>query len=91
NEEEIKALAAYTEDLLEEAGSRSLVLNFGRVEYLSSSLVGVLVALHKKLEAAGGRLVLCGVHGQPAEVLDTMRLTRLLNIRGDEQEALQAF
>ncbi len=91
NEEEIKALAAYLEDLIEATGSPKLVFHFGQVEYLSSSFVGVLVAAHKKVEAAGGRLVLCGLRRQPAEVLDTMRLTKLLHICGEEQEALQRF
>jgi anti-anti-sigma factor len=89
NEDEIKALAAYLEDLIEAAGARKVALDFGPVEYLSSSFVGVLVAVHKKLEAAGGRLVLFGLRGQPEEVLHTMRLTQLLHVAGDEQEALQ--
>ncbi len=91
NEDEIKALAAYLEDLIEAAGPRKIVFNFGQVEYLSSSFVGILVALHKRLEATGGRLVLCGLRGQPAEVLETMRLTQLLHVCGEEEEALQRF
>src|SRR5437870_10863044 len=42
--------------LVDEEGWRKLLLNFGNVEYLSSAALGKLITLHKKLQAAGGRL-----------------------------------
>jgi anti-sigma B factor antagonist len=66
-------------------------LNFGNVEYLSSAALGKLITLNKKLQGAQGKLILCNIHPQIYEVFEITRLNKLLNIRKDEQDALQQF
>jgi anti-anti-sigma factor len=68
-----------------------LVLDFGKVDRLDSTMLGQLISLHKKVKAAGGRLALCRLNPELLEVFETLRLTRLLDIYGEEQEALQSF
>ena len=77
-------------DLVDRQGQRLVVLNFGRVVGLTSRMLGQVVALHKKLQAAGGRLVLCGVSPFLDEVFQTAELPGALCIRDGEDEALQA-
>ena len=72
-------------------GRRRFVLNFGRVTGLASRTLGVLVGLHKKLEAVGGRLVLCEVSPFLYEFFETAHLPGLLCIRGGEEEAVRAL
>jgi anti-anti-sigma factor len=72
-------------------GRRLLVLNLGRVTGLASRALGVLVGLHKKLDAAGGRLVLCEVSPFLYEFFDTARLPGLLCFRSGEEEAVRAL
>src|SRR5689334_18255574 len=47
--------------LVRDEGRLRIALDFGRVESLTSNMLGKLVALHNAVEAAGGRLVFCSV------------------------------
>jgi hypothetical protein len=77
-------------DLVDRQGQHLVVLNFGRALGLTSRMLGQVVALHKKLRAAGGRLVLCEVSPFSYEVFETAELPGALCIRDGEGEALQA-
>jgi anti-anti-sigma factor len=68
-----------------------LVLDFGKVDRMDSTMLGQLIALHKKIQAAGGRLALCRLNTELLEVFETLKLNRLLAIYADEQEALGSF
>jgi anti-sigma B factor antagonist len=77
--------------LVDAAGRRKLVVNFGPVEYLPSLAVGKLVMLNRKVQAAKGRLALCRLYPTVQEVLDTAHLTPLLHIYATEPEAIASF
>jgi anti-sigma B factor antagonist len=77
--------------LVDDQRRRNLVLNFAAVEYLSSAALLKLMTLRKKVLAAGGKLVLCGVTPQIYEVFTVSKLDKLFVMRADEQEALKAF
>ena len=77
--------------LIEEPGRLHLVLNFGEVKSLTSLMISNLIQLHKKLQAAGGRLALCTANPVLYEIFQVVRLPLLLGIYGDEKEALQSF
>ena len=68
-----------------------LLLNFGNVEYMSSAALGKLITLNKKVQAAGGKLILCNIDPQIREVFEITKLDKLFVICGDEQEGLQKF
>ena len=74
-----------------EAGRPNLLLNFGRVEYLASVAVGKLLALHRKVQSAGGRLALCHLSPATDEVLEVMHLKQVIPAYADEEEALRSF
>ena len=69
----------------------NLLLNLGRVEYLASVAVGKLLALHRKVQSAGGRLALCQLSSATDEVLEIMHLKQVIPVYDDEQEALRSF
>src|SRR5262245_40934851 len=58
------------------SGRRQFRLDLGGVRYVSSEPLGKLVALHRQVRAAGGRLVLENVTPLVYEVLAATRLTR---------------
>ena len=78
-------------DLVDNQGRRLFVLNLGRVTGLASRMLGQMVALHKKLQAVGGRLVLCEVSPFLHEFFETAHLPGLLCLRGGEREAVEAL
>ncbi len=77
--------------LIDELGRKKVLLNFSNVEYLSSAALGKFITLNKKVQQAGGKLVMCNINPDILEVFEITRLDRLFNIQRDEQTALQAF
>jgi len=91
DEQNIQIIGEQLFSLVDEVGRRKILLNFGNVEFLSSAALGKLIALHKKLQAVGGRLILCNIDPEIYEVFEITRLDRFFNIQKEEQTALQAF
>ncbi len=77
--------------LVEELGRKKILLNFSNVEYLSSAALGKFISLNKKVQQAGGKLLMCNINPDIMEVFEITRLDRLFSIQRDEQTALEAF
>src|SRR3954466_1122801 len=91
DEQNIQIIGEQLFSLVDELGRRKLLLNFGNVEYLSSAALGKLITLNKKVNATGGKLILCNIDPQIYEVFEITKLNKLFNIQKEEQAALQAF
>jgi anti-sigma B factor antagonist len=76
---------------LVDTGHPNLVLNFRRVEYLASVAIGKLMMLHRKVQAAQGRLALCHLSPATDEALDVMHLMEFIPSYDSEQEAVRSF
>jgi anti-sigma B factor antagonist len=87
----IEAITAQLFGLVEEAGCRQFVLNLGNVESVSTAMVGKLVALHRRLEAAQGRLVLCRLGPFIMEIFKVLKLGPLAQVYREEHEAVRSF
>ncbi len=68
-------------ELAEEVGSAELLLDLADVRFLTSTGMGMLVALHNRLQTLKGKLALCGINDEIFEVLEITQLTRVLDIR----------
>jgi anti-sigma B factor antagonist len=91
DEQNIQLIGEQLFSLVDESGRKKILLNFGNVEYLSSAALGKLITLNKKLQGAGGKLILCNIDPQIYEVFEITKLNKLFNIKGEEQAALQEF
>jgi anti-anti-sigma factor len=58
-----------------------LWLDLARVRFLTSTVLGQLVGLHRRVRAAGGELTLLNVAGDVYEVFVVTRLHQLLDVR----------
>jgi anti-sigma B factor antagonist len=90
-DEAVIAISDQLLGLVGSAGCRQFVLNLTRVESLSTSMVGRLVALNRHIEAAGGRVVLCGLGPFLLEIFKVLNLHKLGPVYADEAEALRSF
>src|SRR5258708_5911355 len=90
DEQNIQAISEQLHGLVDSAGRKKLLLNFGNVEFLSSAALGKFITLHKKLQGVGGKLVLCNIAPQIREVFEITRLDKLISIKTDEQTGLQS-
>ena len=91
DEQNIQIIGEQLFSLVDEAGKKKILLNFGNVEYLSSAALGKLITMNKKVQTAGGKLILCNIDPQIYEVFEITKLDRFFKIEKEEQAALQAF
>src|SRR5205814_9770461 len=67
--------------LADGAGCATLELDLGGVRYMTSSALGCLAGVHRRLRAAGGRLVVRNAEPLVAEALALTRLDSLFEVR----------
>jgi anti-sigma B factor antagonist len=77
--------------LVEQQARRKVLLDFRQVRMLSSQVLGVLIALHKKSTDIGGRVIICGLRPELHKVFKITRLDHVLEFADDEREALRRF
>ena len=68
------------ERLGDNAGLKSVTIDFSEVEYLDSSALGMLLMLRDKMIAAKKDVTLSGVHGNVKQVLDIANFGKLFSI-----------
>jgi anti-anti-sigma factor len=80
----LKAIAERLYDLVEQHRPARLRLDFGRVELLTSTFLGKLLGLHRRVSAAGGKLALDNVRPPVYEVFESTGLTFFLDVKKGE-------
>src|SRR5262249_11568956 len=91
DEQNIQIIGEQLYSLVDEAGRRKILLNFGNVEYLSSAALAKLITLNKKRQQTCRRLIPSKIAPQIREVFEITKLNKLFTIHEEEQAALQAF
>ena len=74
-----------------DAGTQKLLINFEKLDYISSAGLRVLLATAKKLKPSGGDLKICCLNETVQEVFDISGFATILNVASSEEEALGAF
>jgi stage II sporulation protein AA (anti-sigma F factor antagonist) len=72
--------------LVMRTGAQHLVLDLGRVAYLSSAGFRPLLSVLREVRGRGGRLILCGLQTAVAE---TFQVTRLISSAGSGAAAFE--
>jgi anti-sigma B factor antagonist len=67
---------------------RQLALDFAGVQGISSAMLGKLITLHRRIERAGRKLVLCGLEPDVAEMFHSSRLDDYFKIVAGRSDAL---
>jgi anti-sigma B factor antagonist len=68
-----------------------LVFDLGRLRFLDSSGLGVLISCLREMNAKGGDVKLCGMSKQVRTVFELVRMHRIFDIYGTKEEAVHAF
>ena len=79
-EQQIKELEKLMMPIVEKAGGEKIVLNFTNVEFMSSSFLGLLVKIHKRVSEQGGHLALLKVNPTIRRVFEITNLTKVFQI-----------
>lgn len=83
-------LTKFVDEMLAQNRHR-MILDCGRLGYVSSAGMGTLIALHRQLQEIGGRLLIAGATGPVFELLELMNLGSILELHPDMDGARQAF
>ena len=72
-------------------GFSKLIIDCSRLDYISSTGLGTLLVLQRRMKQAGGDVKLCSVKGLVVQALQIIRLDRLFGIYPDLGQARLAF
>lgn len=72
-------------------GATRVVMNFGKLDYINSTGMRVLLILAKRLAGVSGKLVLCEMKEHILEVFKISGFNQILTITASEEEALKSF
>ena len=89
---ELDTLAEDLYRLVDEQDSRRLLLDFGKVQFISSRAIGILANLHRATSRLkGGLLVLCNCSPNLMQLLKIVKFDKLIPIKATQEEALNHF
>lgn len=71
-------------------GAKSVVLDFGGLDYMNSGGIGLLVTLLVRTQRAGQKLMAVGLSEHYKQILSLTRLDEAIAIHDDETSALAA-
>jgi anti-anti-sigma factor len=74
--------------LLEQIEHKHILLNMGKVDYISSAALNRLINFQKRVREAGGELKLCNLRPPVDEIFHTTRFNQVVEIQPTEAEAL---
>lgn len=84
----ISQIGERLQGLVAKADNPKFVLDFANVAHLSSSALGMLITLHKRIREKSGQLRLSGIQPQIYEVFVITRLNEIFGICKTKEEAL---
>ncbi len=85
-ESNIEPIRTQLLDLAAQREAHHLHLDLGRVEFLTSTGLGLFLLLHKAMRESGGRLSLHNVKELIYEIFSVTRLTMILDVRQEGPE-----
>lgn len=91
DETSIKAVSEELIKLADSSFKLKLMIDFTNVEYLSSAVLGKLVAIHKKVMEGKGTMKMCGIRPAILQVFKITKLDKLFDIHADQTAALNSF
>jgi anti-sigma B factor antagonist len=91
DESNIQALYDELRFLVVERGLHRMVLDFAGVEYLTSAVLGKLISLMKTIKENRGRLRICNVNENVAEIFSLTELDQVFGLDPGIDESIRAI
>lgn len=90
-EDQIQEVGEQLYALTEDGAKKKILLNFGNVQYCSSTVLGKLVGFKRRVDASKGKLKLCCIHPDLMVPFKLTGLDKAFEIYPEEQNALDKF
>lgn len=88
--EETDELRSAIADFVEQ-GNKKLIIDLGKVTYLNSTAIGVLVQAHTTYSRNKGRVKLCGINNNINNIFVITKLTMVFEVAETKDEAIKAL
>ena len=69
-------------------GNVDILVDFEKVDYISSMGIGTLISLYRDIREKNGRFILYGIRDNVMEIFDRTHLNKRLTICATQEEAL---
>ena len=90
-EKDIQTLHKSLMSVIEQGGRINLILDFCDVRFLSSSVLGLLIRVSKKIYEQAGQLRLCNISPKIYEIFKITRLTKTFDIYNSIESATEGL
>jgi len=87
----IERMATSLKEPIEGSQDAKFIFDFARVTYLSSSALGMLIGLQRRIVQRKAAVKLAGVHDDIMEVFHITKLDTVFDIYKDGRAALEAY
>jgi anti-anti-sigma factor len=88
---ELERIQRRLEAMVDE-GMRAVVLDFAKVEFMSSQGIGIILALNKKLKSSRGKgMAICGLAPRLLELFKITRLEKVLKLMPSRADAVKSL
>ncbi len=91
DEENIELMGTELLDLVDQFDCRKIIVDLANIRMLTSSAMGKLITLHRKLHRCDGSLVICGLAGDPEMVFRTSNLLNYFQVTDDVDGAIEVL
>lgn len=78
-------------ELIDKSDEERVILDFSRVEFMSSSMLGKLVKINKRCKEYKTKLKIAGLSPDIKQVFKITKLDKVFDIQGDVAAARKAF
>lgn len=88
DETQLEGLEGSFMPLIEQSPGIQLIIDFTNVKFLTSSVLGLLIRISKKVYETGGTLRLCSINPKIQEVFKITRLDKIFEIFKSYEDAM---
>lgn len=89
--DKVQAVGNELSDLVDSRKEPRILLNLSNAHFMSSAMLAHLVKMHKKVQAARGRLRLCGLRPVILDAFRVSHFDKIFEIFPDEAAAMKKF
>lgn len=79
------------DQVLNSNDKKFIIIDFSKVKYLSSSFLGKIISINKKVKVKEGKLFLTGLNADIMEVFQITKLEKFFNFQSNIESALDSI
>lgn len=91
DEDQIQSLEKTFMPLIEQNKGIRLLIDFSNVQFLTSSVLGLLIRINRKVLQTDGQLRLCSIDGKILDIFKITRLDKVFAIFSQRESALDGL